>query len=321
MERGDEAIVRNWGRVAVLCGGRSTEREVSLISGRDVHDGLCKAGIDATCLDVEHTRDIAENIRGFDVVFIMLHGGDGEGGVVQELLDQLGVPYAGSGPEASALGMDKLATKRMLEPLGIRVPRFVSASAGDSVSVAEEVLERFRLPVVVKAVGHGASLGVRPARSREELLEVLEVLREEYGELFVEEFIHGREFSVPVLRLDGEDVALPVTEIVIRTDFNDFTTKYTGELHEMTVPAELDAQITEALEQTAVVTHQALGCWGFSRVDIMLGEDGIPIVLEINTVPGMTPHSIMPMSAAAMGLDYSRLVEQMLRSAFDRQAS
>lgn len=313
--------MKDYGRVAVLCGGCSTEREVSLVSGRDVHEGLRRAGIDATYLDVEHTRDIVESVRDFDVVFIMLHGGDGEGGAVQELLDRHGIPYTGSGPTASALGMDKLATKRVLEPLGIHVPSYVHSPAGDLTMLAERVFARFSLPVVVKVVGHGASLGVRPARSRDELLEAARDLREEYGELFVEEFICGREFSVPVLRLGEEDVALPVTEIFIRTAFNDFTTKYTGELHEMTVPAELDAGVTEAMKRVAVRTHQALGCWGFSRIDIMMGDDGIPVVLEINTIPGMTPHSIMPLSAAAMGMDYPSLVERMLRSAFDRQAA
>lgn len=187
-------------------------------------------------------------------------------------------------------------------------------------ALSELVLSRFGLPVVVKAVSHGASLGVRPARTRQQLHDALRDVRREYGELFVEEFINGREFSVPILRLDGEDVALPVTEIVIRTEFNDFATKYSGDLHEMTVPARLDAATTLAIQQAALGTHQALGCWGFSRVDIMLGDDGVPVVLEINTIPGMTPHSILPMSAAAMGLDYPRLVERMLCSAYDRHA-
>jgi len=311
----------DYGRVAVLCGGCSTEREVSLISGRDVCEGLRQAGVDATYLDVERTEDIAGNVSGFDAVFIMLHGGDGEGGVVQALLERLGVPYTGSGPTASALGMDKLATKRALEPHGIRVPRFVRAPAADPQGLLDQVLGSFGLPVVVKAVGHGASLGVRPARSQDELAEAVRDLRDEFGELFVEEYVHGREFSVPVLRIDREDVALPITEIAIRTDFFDFETKYTGELHEMTVPATLDAAVAEAMQQTAVKTHQALGCWGFSRVDIMLGSDDAPVVLETNTIPGMTPHSIMPLSAAAMGLDYPSLVERMLRSAFDRHAA
>jgi len=312
--------VKDYGRVAVLCGGCSTEREVSLISGRDVHRGLCEAGIDATCLDVELTRDIPERIRGFDAVFIALHGGDGGGGVVQEHLEQPGISYAGPGPEASALGMDKLATKRVLQEHGIRAPAFVAGTTGAPVPLVEEVLSQFPLPVVVKAVGHGASLGIQPARTQEELREALQDLGEAYGEVFVEEFIHGREFSVPVLHLDGEDVALPVTEIVIRTDFNDFTTKYTGELHEMTVPALLDKETAEAMKRAAVRTHKALGCWGFSRVDIML-NDGVPVVLEANTIPGMTPHSIFPLSAAAVGIEYSCLVERMLRSAYERHAS
>ena len=306
------------GKVAVLCGGSSSEREVSLVSGRGVLEGLRTLGEDAAYVETARTEDIPEKVRGFDVVFVILHGGDGEGGVVQQLLEDLGIPYAGSGPRASALGMDKLATKDVLVPFGIHVPRVVSLPNGDIGAFAEEVLEQFSLPVVVKSQSQGASIGVCPAHSEEELLTALKDIHSDYGPLFVEEYVHGRELTVSVLRIDGQDVALPIAEILINTEFLDFRTKYTDGLNEMVVPAKLDGSTTQKVQDVAVMTHNALGCWGFSRVDILLDEDGIPYVLETNTLPGMTPHSAMPKSAAAMGLDYPHLVRQMLVSAFDR---
>lgn len=311
-------IVGPFGKVAVLCGGASSEREVSLVSGCGVLEGLRSMDVDAVYVDIAYTGDIPEKVKGFDVAFVILHGGDGEGGGVQQLLEDLRIPYAGSGPRASALGMDKLATKATLEPLGIHVPRALSFPGGDTAPFVEDVLEQFSLPVVVKSRSQGASLGVRPAQSEEELLDALEAIHRDYGALFVEEYIRGRELTVSVLRMDGQDVALPVVEILINTEFLDFRTKYTDGLNEMVVPAKLDGPTTQKVQNVAVMTHNALGCWGFSRVDILLDENGIPYVLETNTLPGMTPHSAMPKSAAAMGLDYPHLVEQMLRSALDR---
>jgi D-alanine-D-alanine ligase len=154
--------------------------------------------------------------------------------------------------------------------------------------------------------------------AEEGLLTALEGIHTDYGALFVEEYIRGRELTVSVLRIDEEDVALPILEILINTEFLDFRTKYTDGLNEMVVPAKLDDPTTQKIQDIAVMTHHALGCWGFSRVDILLGENGIPYVLEANTLPGMTPHSAMPKSAAAMGLEYPVLVRQMLLSAFDR---
>ena len=311
-------FVEPLGKVAVLCGGSSSEREVSLVSGRGVLEGLRSLGENAVYVEIARTEDIPERVQGFDVVFVILHGGDGEGGGVQQSLEDLGIPYAGSGPRASALGMDKLATKDALVPLGIHVPRALSFPNGDIDAFAEEVLERFSLPVVVKSQSQGASIGVCPAHSEEELLTALKGIHTDHGALFVEEYVHGRELTVSVLRIDKQDVALPIIEILINTEFLDFRTKYTDGLNEMIVPAKLDAQTTEKIQDVAVMTHRALGCWGFSRVDILLDENGIPYVLETNTIPGMTPHSAMPKSAAAMGLDYPHLVRQMLRSAFDR---
>lgn len=310
--------MRPFGKVAVLCGGSSSEREVSLVSGRGVLEGLQSLGVDATYVEIARTEDISEKVRGFDVVFVILHGGDGEGGVVQQLLEDLRIPYAGSGPRASALGMDKLATKAAVVPLGIHVPRALSFPSGDIDAFAEEVLEQFSLPVVIKSQSQGASIGVCPAHSEEGLLTALEGIHRDYGALFVEEYIRGHELTVSVLRIDGQDVALPIVEILINTEFLNFRTKYTDGLNEMVVPAKLDAPTTQKIQDVAVMTHHALGCWGFSRVDILLDENGIPYVLETNTLPGMTPHSAMPKSAFAMGLDYPHLVRRMLLSAFDR---
>lgn len=313
-------MTESFGKVAVLCGGASSEREISLVSGRGVLEAVRSLGIDAVCIEIARSEEIPEKLDGIDVVFIILHGGDGEGGGVQQMLEDLRIPYAGSGPSASALGMDKLATKSVLVPAGISVPKAVSYSGGAVDAFGKRVLDEFALPVVVKAQSQGASIGVCPAHTREELLRAMTRIHTDYGPFFVEEFIRGRELTVSVLRTDGHDVALPVVEILINTEFLDFRTKYTDGLNEMIVPAKLDDRTTRKVQQTAVATHHALGCWGFSRVDVLLDDAGVPFVLETNTLPGMTPHSAMPKSAAAMGLDYPHLVEQMLRSAWDRPA-
>ncbi|MCD6135526.1 ATP-grasp domain-containing protein, partial [Candidatus Bipolaricaulota bacterium] len=240
---------------------------------------------------------------------------------VQQLLQDHGIPYAGSGPSASAIGMDKLATKKVLIEAGITVPHAMNYSGEDMAQFADKVMKEFSLPVVVKAQGQGESIGVKLVKDVRDLVPTFEDLHNEFGPFFVDEFISGREFTVPVLRMDGEDTVLPIIEVKSKTDFFSFEAKYTGDNFEVIIPAPLDEPAAQRVRDVTLQTHQAIGCWGFSRVDVLLSASGDPYVIEINTLPGMSHSSVMHKSAQVAGIDLPHLVELMLQSAFDRPQS
>jgi len=304
--------------VTVITGGDSSERDVSLVSGQCVYQALVELGTQATLLQITDLNDLVSRLDKIDVAFICLHGGDGENGRVQQVLEEHGIPYTGSGPNASALGMDKLACKRVLRSVGVPVPRALPYQDEDLGSFADTVLMQFSLPVIIKSNSQGASIGVKRVDTAETLIPTCKVIHGKFGPFFAEEFISGRELTVPVLRIDGKDEPLPIIEVHINTDFFSYEAKYTEGLNKMVVPASLGDRFTKVIQDISVKTHQILGCWGFSRVDILLTEEGTPYVLETNTLPGMTPHSAMYKSAAVIGLDFPHLVEKMLFSAFDR---
>lgn len=304
--------------VTVISGGNSSEREVSLSSGRQVYEAFLEAGRPAVLMEIADLSDLASHLDEIEVAFIALHGGAGEDGTVQRLLEEHGIPYAGSGPQASAIGMDKLATKETLAKDGIPVPHAIAYPGGDMNLFADTVLQQFSLPVVAKAQGQGESIGVKLVKNSSDLVPTFESLHDHFGSFFVEEFISGREFTVPVLRIDGKDEVLPIIEVISKTEFFSFEAKYKEDLHETIIPAPLDEATTKAIQDITLRTHQTLGCWGFSRVDVLLSAEGNPYVIEINTLPGMTPSSVMHKSAQVAGIDLPHLVEQMLQSAFDR---
>ena len=304
--------------VTVISGGDSSERTVSLSSGRQVYDAFLKAGRHAVLLEIDDLSDLASHLDEIEVAFIVLHGGAGEDGTVQQLLQDHGIPYAGSGPKASTIGMDKLETKRVLAGVGIPIPRAMSYSGEDMTQFADTILQKFSLPLVVKAQGQGESIGVKLVKNDRDLVPTFESLHNEFGPFFVDEFISGREFTVPVLRIDGEDTVLPIIEVKSKTEFFSFEAKYTAGMHEVIIPAPLDKPTAERIRDITLRTHQAIGCWGFSRVDVLLSANGDPYVIEINTLPGMTPSSVMHKSAHVAGIDLPHLVERMLQSAFDR---
>lgn len=304
--------------VTVITGGNSSERDVSLVSGQRVYEALVKLGIQTKLLRISDLNDLTSKLNEIDVAFICLHGGDGENGTVQQVLEKHGIPYTGSGPNASALGMDKLACKRALRSVGVPVPRALTYQDEDLKSFADKVLMQFSLPVIIKSRSQGASIGVKRVDTAEVLMPTCKAIHEELGPFFAEEFISGRELTVPILRIDGKDEPLPIIEVHIKTDFFSYEAKYTEGFNRMVVPAPLGDRFTNIIQNIAAKTHQILGCWGFSRVDILLTEEGTPYVLETNTVPGMTSHSAMYKSAAVIGLDFPHLVEKMLFSAFDR---
>jgi len=307
--------------VTVISGGNSSERIVSLSSGRQVYEAFREGGRPAVLMEIDDINDLASRLDEIEVAFIALHGGDGEDGTVQQLLQDHGIPYAGSGPSASAIGMDKLATKKVLIEAGITVPHAMNYSGEDMAQFADKVMKEFSLPVVVKAQGQGESIGVKLVKDVRDLVPTFEDLHNEFGPFFVDEFISGREFTVPVLRMDGEDTVLPIIEVKSKTDFFSFEAKYTGDNFEVIIPAPLDEPAAQRVRDVTLRTHQAIGCWGFSRVDVLLSASGDPYVIEINTLPGMSHSSVMHKSAQVAGIDLPHLVELMLQSAFDRPQS
>ena len=309
----------NGGVVSVLAGGDSAERPVSLVSGQAVFDAFRQRGTQVKLLLVDDKADLIQYLPEIEVAFSVLHGGDGEDGTIQQIFEANAIPYVGSGPLASRIGMDKLATKERLKTVGVRFPRALRPTLQEEVDgFAARAIKTLGLPVILKALTQGASIGVKRIDTQQDLARSIREIGNEYGPVFVEEFISGREFTVSVLRIDDEDRVLPIIEILVYSDFLDFEAKYSDDLCEMIVPAPLDPETEKRVKETALKTHHALGCWGFSRVDILLGENGVPYVLETNTLPGMTSHSALPKSAKAAGIDYPHLVHLMLQSAYTR---
>ncbi len=320
-------------RIGVLMGGLSAEREVSLRSGENVYQALKRRGYNAQRLVFDDPNALVEQLTGVDVVFNCLHGGIGEDGTIQLLLELLNRPYTGSGPLACALAMDKLAAKREFRHVGLLTPPHVepppqepppdSSDPGSEAwaSWAAEVEEALGFPCVVKPVREGSSVGVHIVPDREALLEAVRQTRREFGAVFVEKFIEGKEVTAGILRVEGEDRALPLIELRAKRAFYDYQAKYTPGLTEFVVPAELDEGTTRRVQDVALRAHRALGCFGYSRVDLRVTPRGEPYVLEVNTLPGMTQTSDLPKAAEAAGIPFDELVERMLETALLKPVS
>ena len=294
-------------RVGVVMGGPSAERDVSLSSGRMVLAALQGRGHDAVGVDwrgLDH--DLVETLRQekIDVVWMALHGTYGEDGCVQGLLECAGIPYTGSGVLASAIAMDKVATRRVFDQEGIESPRWRRYYGASDVA-------RVGYPMVVKPSAEGSSVGVSIVKHEGELAAALDKARAGKGVVLLEEYVKGREINVGIL--DGE--ALGEVEIRPATEFYDYEAKYLRNDTQYFVPAPITSDERQRLHDLARRAHAALGCAGASRVDLILGADGRDICLEINTLPGMTDHSLLPKIAADRGIDYPTLVERILTSA------
>ena len=306
-------------KIVVLYGGWSREREVSLRSGKMVYNSLVRQGFNAVLLDAQ--PDYMEKLKELqpDVVLIMLHGKPGEDGTFQGALESVGIPYTGSGVLASALGINKIAAKRVFQAVGIPTPPYVVAMYGrDPLDAAKEALERFGLPLVVKPKDEGSSLGVVIAHTEEELFETVKRERQEFGDFFIEKFIKGKTVTTGILGTGMEAFAVPVLELRVKgREFYDYEAKYTKGLTEFVIPAELPKDVYQKLQEFSLEAHRVLECRGFSRVDAVVSEDGQPYILEVNTIPGMTELSDLPAEAAAMGISYDELVLWILKSAFE----
>ena len=310
-------------RVAVLKGGSSLERQVSLRSGARVGDALDRLGHDVVPIDVG--PDLVERLQDEapDAAFVALHGPGGEDGTVQELLEILGIPYTGSGVAACIRSMDKVLTKHLLLESGVPTPEFFAfnETAFQGLGAAgalPAIEERLDFPIVVKPASQGSALGIKFARTPADVPAALVAAFSYDTKVLLERYVKGRDLAVSVL----EGAALPVVEAVPREeDFYDFESRYEIGRTTFVCPAQLPETVTARAQALAVATFDLLGCFGVARVDIMLDEETLDLhVLEANVIPGMTETSLLPQAAEAAGVTFDALVERMLELAFERAA-
>ncbi|MFJ4258237.1 D-alanine--D-alanine ligase [Pseudomonas monteilii] len=297
--------VKAFGRVAVLYGGKSAEREVSLKSGAAVIDALTTAGVDVVAIDVGD--DLLDRLQSekIDRAFIILHGRGGEDGSMQGLLECLGIPYTGSGILASALAMDKLRTKQVWQSLGIPTPRHaVLASESDCLQASTEL----GFPLIVKPAHEGSSIGMAKVNSAQELVAAWQDAAKYDSQVLVEQWIHGPEFTIAVLR--GQ--VLPPIALGTPHVFYDYDAKYIANDTQYRIPCGLDSIKEQELIDLTARACDAIGIEGWGRLDVMQDEQGRFWLLEVNTAPGMTDHSLVPMAARAAGLDFQQLVLAIL---------
>jgi len=300
----------DFGRVAVMFGGHSSEREVSLDTGAAVLKALQSKGVDAHAWDpAEKTMtEFAE--AGFDRVWIALHGPGGEDGALQGLLQWLGIPYTGSGVMASALAMDKVRSKHLFRAVDIPTPDYAVVKTLDEASVAAE---QVGFPLIIKPSGQGSSVGMSKVFERNELNDAIEVALQYGDTVLLETCINGDEFTVAVLH--GK--ALPSIRIVTPRVFYDYRAKYESDRTEYICRGTASDEEETVYAELAVAAFNELGCSGWGRVDFMTGADKQPLVLEVNTVPGMTSHSLVPMAANQDGIDFETLCWRILETSFD----
>ena len=301
--------------VTVLMGGPGSEREVSLMSGRAVAEALTRCGHRVTTADIDPDDLSALDRRGAQVVFIALHGDFGEDGQVQRLCERRRLPYVGSGPEASGLAMDKDASKRLFRRAGLATPRWVVVEGACPPAQRRRRLAAVPPPCVLKPVCGGSSVDVTIARDGRARDAALAGLLDKYGKALVEAYVPGREMTVGILA--GR--ALPVVEVRHRREFYDYVAKYADDGTQYLVDVDLPAQMTRRLQDDALRAHAALGCRDFSRVDFILAGDGTPQVLEVNTIPGFTSHSLLPKAAAAAGISFEELCRRLVLLAWARR--
>jgi D-alanine-D-alanine ligase len=296
--------------VGVFMGGWSAEREISLLSGQRVLQGLLSAGVDAVPVDV--SRELLKSLKGdeYDCVFLILHGPGGEDGVVQAYLELLGIPYTGSGVLGSALAMNKLRSKQIWRGLDLPVPDWrIVNSIDECRSRAQEM----GLPMVFKPIGEGSSIGVSPVMQPGELEGAFD-LAHRYGAVMMEKFIVGRELTVAVL--DGE--ALPVIHIETPREFYDYEAKYFVDSTRYHCPADLPGNVASECQRLALDAFSAVDAFAWGRVDFVCDENNQPWLIEVNTAPGMTGHSLVPMAALEAGLSFETLVTRILECSLER---
>lgn len=298
----------DFGKVAVLMGGRSAEREISLRSGSMVLAALKRKGIDAHAFDPRDHGIEQLLVQRFTRVFIALHGRFGEDGTVQGALEVLGIPYTGSGVLASALAMDKWRTKLAWLASGVPTPLYELLTPD---SQAADVVARLGLPLMVKPAHEGSSIGITKVESLEKIDAAYALASQHDGSVIAEQFIAGQELTAAILN----DEALPLVRIEAPQGNYDYHNKYFGEATKYHCPSGLPAELEASIQRQALRAFRIIGCQGWGRLDLMLDAQNRPWFLEVNTVPGMTDHSLVPMAARARGMSFDDLVVKILETA------
>lgn len=313
-------------KITVLSGGEGPEREVSLRSGIAVAEAFLGQGHEVETRDLKKKEDVIEVFAGKkeDVfAFIALHGGWGEDGTLQAALEILGVSFSGSGHAACALAMDKTASKTLFRRKGIAVPEGIEVERGCAASTEDDLRIKTLLEgsgrLVVKPCCGGSTVGVSILEGGDRLPEALEDAFLFDPRVIVEEYIPGRELTVVVREQGNMDVCLPIIEIQPVKGFYDYTSKYIPGECEYLVPAPLSQSLRRRVEKASLEAHRALGCTGYSRVDLRLADDGFPVVLEVNTVPGMTATSLVPKAAAAAGMSFGQFLDGVILSSLKKR--
>ncbi len=302
-----------FGKIGVLMAGPSTEKKISLKSGHAVCEALKKAGLYVEPVMVK-TDKPEENIRllrlkKIDCAFIALHGRFGEDGGIQKILRSLNIPYTGSGVKASALAMDKIASRKIFQKHGLKVPRS-KVLKRDSYNGIN--LSNLNLPLVVKPATHGSSIGLSIIDKLNNVPQAVNLAFEYDKRIIIEEYIRGRELTVGIL----EEKAMPVIEIIPKHVFFDYQAKYKKGLTDYIVPAKLSPLVSSRVKETALAAHRLLGCFGCSRVDIILNDRQEPFILEVNTIPGLTETSLLPKAARKIGIDFTSLCIKLIELAY-----
>jgi D-alanine-D-alanine ligase len=313
-EQTNRSIFDNPLNILVLMGGPSTERAVSLVSGKGVADALESCGHKVRRADISPADTSALDGEAPDVVFIAMHGQFGEDGGVQRLCEDRGLAYVGSPPEASELAMDKVAAKESYRRAGLGTPDWELVKAADDPVARQQLLASVGLPCACKPVNGGSSVDITLAKDAAQRDAAVEALLGKYGEALIERFVRGREFTVGVL---GEQ-ALPIIEIRPRRAFYDYTAKYDDDATEYVFEHGLNAVQTAAVQAAALAAHLALGCRDMSRSDFLMDGAGAVWILETNTIPGFTSHSLLPKAAGKIGIGFARLCEELVQMAITR---
>lgn len=295
-------------RIGVLAGGPSSERPISLKSGEAVHNALRELGFDAVFIDVYDRIESQLNETNVDAVFITLHGGFGEDGTVQRILEGLKIPYTGSGPESSRLALDKLASRLVFQRAGIDVPNYRLLKKGEKFELGD-----MELPLVIKPQNEGSSVGLSVINNLSYLKQGLDKAFAYGDNVLIEEFIKGRELTVGMLN----DKPLPVVEIIPEGECYDYKAKYESVNTQYLVPAPIRRMYFKKAQEIGMRAHSALGCRSFSRVDMILGNNGKIYVLEVNTIPGLTSKSLLPKAAEAAGITFCDLCKTIMEAAIE----
>lgn len=298
-------------KIGVICGGISSEREVSLKTGNGIYGALLELGYNSDFIDFK--GDDVSVFKNIDIAFLALHGKYGEDGTVQGVLELFKIPYTGSGILASSLAIDKIYSKKIFRLEGISTPDYISIDNEKDIKIKEiirEINDEIGYPAVVKPAREGSTIGITIAKNETDIESAINFAKIYDSRVLVEKFIKGRQLTVSIL--GEEPIALPIIEVIPKSGFYDFKSKYTSGLTEYIVPAGISDDLSRKAQEISIKTHQSLGCFGISRVDLILDENDEIFVLEINTMPGMTETSLVPKAAAAAGIDFKKLVEIIL---------